>query len=57
MWIMYTCVAAVGLVCTLFIQRKVLSTQHEETKTGIEVEMVNAAQRRAEEEARRQGQP
>ncbi|KAK3675680.1 hypothetical protein LTR78_004321 [Recurvomyces mirabilis] len=52
MWIMYTCVAAVGIVCALFIRRKVLSAQHEETKTGIEAEKENAAQRAAEREAR-----
>ncbi|KAK4990692.1 hypothetical protein LTR50_002392 [Elasticomyces elasticus] len=34
-WIMYTCVAAVGLLASLLIGKHTLSTQHSETKTGI----------------------
>jgi hypothetical protein len=36
MWIVYTCVAAVGLVASLFISRRSLSKEHHETRTGIQ---------------------
>ncbi|KAK3071685.1 hypothetical protein LTR53_008185 [Teratosphaeriaceae sp. CCFEE 6253] len=52
MWIMYTCVAGVGILCALLVQKKVLSKEHVETKTGMEAEKENAAQRAAEHEAR-----
>ncbi|KAK5112487.1 hypothetical protein LTR62_004244 [Meristemomyces frigidus] len=52
MWIMYTCIAALGVVCALFIKRKTLTKQHEETKTGMEAEKENKAQRDAEREER-----
>jgi len=54
MWIMYCCFAGLGLIASLFIQRKVLSAEHKETKTGIEAERENAAQRQAEKDARRE---
>lgn len=54
MWIMYTAFAGVGLLTAFLIRRKVLSTQHVETKTGIEAERENAAQRTAEREAKRE---
>lgn len=36
MWIMYTCIAVVGLVVSFFIKKRVLNKQHEETKIGLE---------------------
>jgi hypothetical protein len=36
MFIMYTCVAAVGMVASVFIKHRHLSTEHTETKTGIQ---------------------
>ncbi|EMC97523.1 hypothetical protein BAUCODRAFT_130645 [Baudoinia panamericana UAMH 10762] len=36
MWIMYTCIAAVGLVAGLLIRQQDLSQEHTETRTGIE---------------------
>ncbi|KAK3665696.1 hypothetical protein LTR22_003327 [Elasticomyces elasticus] len=36
MWIMYTCIAAFGLVAAIFIKQTHLSMEHTETKTGIE---------------------
>lgn len=53
MWIMYTAVSALGLVAGLLIQKKVLTKQHEETKTGLEAERENAEARKAEKEAKR----
>lgn len=38
MWIFYTCAAAVGLVASLCIEQKALSTEHHEPKQGFEVE-------------------
>ncbi|EMC95301.1 hypothetical protein BAUCODRAFT_110736 [Baudoinia panamericana UAMH 10762] len=54
MWIMYCVFAAVGLACTFFIRRKVLTAQHVETKTGIEAEKEHAAEVKAEAEAKRE---
>jgi hypothetical protein len=53
MWIMYTAFAAVGLLAGFLIKKKVLSSQHEETKTGLAAEKENAAARIAEKEAKR----
>lgn len=36
MWIMYTCIAAIGLVMSAFIVHRDLSREHTETRTGIE---------------------
>ena len=36
MWIFYVCIAALGVVISLFITKKTLSTQHEKARTGIE---------------------
>ena len=36
MFIMYTCVAAVALMASAFIKHRHLSTEHTETKTGIQ---------------------
>ncbi|TKA22901.1 hypothetical protein B0A50_07840 [Salinomyces thailandicus] len=54
MWIMYTCVAAVGIISTLGVRRKVLSKEHKETKTGLEAEKEHASEQRAEDEAKRE---
>lgn len=54
MWIMYTVFAAAGLLTALLIRKKVLSSQHEETKTGMEAEREHAAEREAEREAKRE---
>lgn len=54
MWIMYVCIAAVGLVVSLFIKKKELSKKHTETKTGLDVQKANAdaqAQEDAEKKA------
>lgn len=37
-WIFYSCTAACGLVSSVFIVRAVLSTEHVETKTGLNKE-------------------
>jgi MFS family permease len=34
-WILYTCVAAGGLVASVFITKQLLSQEHTETRTGI----------------------
>jgi EmrB/QacA subfamily drug resistance transporter len=54
MWILYTAFAGVGFLTVFLIRKKVLSAQHEETKTGLEAEKENAAQRTAEREAKRE---
>ncbi|KAI1141302.1 MFS drug transporter [Hypoxylon sp. FL0543] len=36
MFIMYTCIAGVGLVASAFIKHRRLKTEHTETKTGIQ---------------------
>ncbi|TVY13606.1 MFS-type transporter [Lachnellula arida] len=36
MFILYTCLAAVALVASVFIKHRVLDTEHTETKTGIQ---------------------
>ena len=36
MFIMYTCVAPVGMVASIFIKQRHLSTEHTETKTGVQ---------------------
>ena len=35
-WILYTCMASIGLVATGFVGKRELSREHVETKTGIE---------------------
>ncbi|KAK4550326.1 hypothetical protein LTR36_003293 [Oleoguttula mirabilis] len=54
MWIMYTVVAALGLICSLFIQKKVLTREHEETKTGLAAEKENAVANKADHDARKE---
>jgi len=53
MWIMYVAFSFIGLLAGFLIKKKVLSSQHEETKTGLAAEKENAAARTAEKEARR----
>ena len=36
LWILYTCVAFLGLVATLFVSKRKLSRVHVETKTGLQ---------------------
>jgi hypothetical protein len=45
MWIMYVCFAAVGLVCSGFIQQKQLNKSHVETRTGLDAERERAVDR------------
>lgn len=53
MWILYVAFAVVGLVVSLLITRNKLDKQHEETKTGIEVEKAKRLEREAERAERR----
>lgn len=41
MWIMYTCIAAVGVVAGLLITKQTLQKSHTETKTGLAAEEQN----------------
>lgn len=36
MWILYTCVSFLGLIAAAFIEKRELSKEHVETKTGIQ---------------------
>ena len=40
LWILYTCMAFVGFVATIFVGKRTLSKEHVETKTGLKVEML-----------------
>ncbi|KAM0724242.1 hypothetical protein Q7P37_000124 [Cladosporium fusiforme] len=53
MWIMYVVFSVIGLLAGFLIQKKKLSSQHAETKTGLAAEKENAAARTAEKEAKR----
>ncbi|KAI4219127.1 MAG: hypothetical protein L6R36_008544 [Xanthoria steineri] len=35
MWILYTCVSFLGIVASIFVQRRELSKEHVETRTGL----------------------
>jgi hypothetical protein len=35
MWILYTCVAGVGVIAGVFVTKQKLSKEHKETKTGL----------------------
>lgn len=35
MWILYTCVSFLGIVASVFVQRRELSKEHVETRTGL----------------------
>ena len=53
MWIFFVCIAAVGLVVSLFIKKTTLTKTHEVTKTGLAAEEANRIQRMQEAESRR----
>ncbi|RMZ66912.1 major facilitator superfamily transporter [Pyrenophora seminiperda CCB06] len=53
MWILYVAFAAVGLCVSLLVSRNLLDKQHEETKTGLEVEKAKRLEREAERSERR----
>jgi len=53
MWAMYTAFSFVGLCAGFLIVKKTLSSQHQETKTGLAAEQENAAARTAEKQAKR----
>ena len=53
MWIMYVCIAAVGLIISFFIQKNQLSRQHEETKTGLAAQQTSKEARKQEKEAKK----
>ncbi|KAF1833019.1 hypothetical protein BDW02DRAFT_570431 [Decorospora gaudefroyi] len=48
MWILYVVFAVVGLAVSLLITRNKLDKQHEETKTGLEVEKAKRLERETE---------
>lgn len=48
MWILYAVFGVLGLLISLLIGVNVLDKQHEETKTGLEVEKERRAEREAE---------
>ncbi|KAF3017199.1 hypothetical protein E8E14_012566 [Neopestalotiopsis sp. 37M] len=50
MWLMYTCIAAAGLVASFFIRPRALMNDHVEIKMGLEAENENAEARRRERE-------
>jgi hypothetical protein len=45
MWIMYVCVAALGLLSSFLITRQVLGREHETTKTGLAEEEIKRKER------------
>ncbi|KZM24460.1 uncharacterized protein EKO05_0001973 [Ascochyta rabiei] len=47
-WILYAVIGAVGLLISLLIGVNMLDKQHEETKTGLDVEKERRAEREAE---------
>ena len=53
MWIFFVCLAAVGLVVSLFIKRTKLTKTHEVTKTGLAAEEQNRIERQREAESKR----
>ena len=53
MWIFYVCIAATGLVVSLFIKKTTLTKTHEVTKTGLAVEEANRIERKQEAESKR----
>ncbi|KAF1999510.1 hypothetical protein P154DRAFT_523302 [Amniculicola lignicola CBS 123094] len=48
MWILFVCFSAMGLLMSLLITRNVLDKQHEETKTGLDVEHERRREREQE---------
>lgn len=53
MWIFYTVVGAVGLACSFAIGKNKLSTTHEVTKTGLDVQEEGRRERREQKRAGR----
>jgi hypothetical protein len=53
MWIMYVAFAVVGLAVSFLIGKNTLDKQHEETKTGLDVEKQKKLERDAERVERR----
>ncbi|KAH8732739.1 multidrug resistance protein fnx1 [Phaeosphaeriaceae sp. PMI808] len=53
MWILYVVVSTVGLALSFLIGKNVLDKQHEETKTGLDVEKQKKIERDAERAERR----
>lgn len=53
MWIFFVCIAAAGLVVSLFIAKKTLSKSHEVTKTGLAAEEHNRMERKQEAESKK----
>jgi hypothetical protein len=53
MWILYVAFAAIGLGISFLIGKNKLDKQHEETKTGLEVEKQKRLERDAERVERR----
>lgn len=53
MWIFYVCIAATGLVVSLFIEKTTLTKTHEVRKTGLAAEEANRIERKQEEESKR----
>ena len=52
MWIMYACIAALGLLVSLAIKKKQLSRQHEAAKTGLEAQQSGKEARLRDREER-----
>ncbi|PNS14827.1 hypothetical protein CAC42_2056 [Sphaceloma murrayae] len=55
MWLMFTAIAAVGLIASFSVKKKVLTHDHIETRTGLDAERENAEARRLERESRKRG--
>ncbi|KAK2738758.1 hypothetical protein FQN57_006926 [Myotisia sp. PD_48] len=45
MWIFYTCIAAVGFLVSLLLQKQKLQKEHEITKTGLDVQERHRSER------------
>jgi hypothetical protein len=56
MWIFYTAVAGVGLILSLFIRRRELTTHHTVQKTGL-AEQERARQERIDAERKTESKP
>lgn len=53
MWILYTCIAGVGIVFSFFIKKRELSKTHEAAKTGLEAQEEARRERLAAKEAKK----
>jgi hypothetical protein len=56
MWIFYVCVAALGVVASLFIGKQVLSKHHEAAKTGLAEEERRRLERQQEKKRKSLGE-